>query len=48
MILEAKRKAAEEEPELEPEPSRAKIKRKKSPLELHEGFINEIKNDEKI
>ena len=45
MILEAKRKAAEEE--LKPEPSKLKTKRKKSPFELHENFINEIKNDEK-
>ena len=45
MILEAKRKAAEEEPK--PEPSKLKTKRKKSPFELHENFINEIKNDEK-
>ena len=45
MILEAKRKPAEEEPE--PEPSKAKTKHKKSPLELYEEFINEIKNDEK-
>ena len=46
MILEAKGKAAEE-PEPEPEPSKAKTKHKKSPLELREEFINEIKNDEK-
>ena len=45
MILEAKRKAAEEKPE--PEPSKAKTKRKKSSLELREEFLNEIKNDEK-
>ena len=45
MILEAKRKAAEEEPK--PEPTKAKTKRKKSPFELHEKFINEIANDEK-
>ena len=45
MILEAKRKAAEEEPK--PEPTKAKTKRKKSPFELHKKFINEIKNDEK-
>ena len=44
MILEAKRKAAEEP---EPEPSKAKTKRKKSPLKLREEFINEIKNDKK-
>ena len=43
MILEAKRKACEEESE--PEPSKAKLKRKKSPLELREEFMNEIKND---
>ena len=42
MILEAKRKAAKEEPETKP--SKAKTK---SPLELREEFINEIKNDEK-
>ena len=35
MILEAKRKAAEEEPK--PEPLKAKSK---SPLELHKEFIN--------
>ena len=46
MILEAKGKATEE-PEPEPEPSKAKTKHKKSPLELREEFINEIKNDEK-
>ena len=40
MILEAKRKAGEEEPELEP--SKPKTKRK-----LCEEFINEIKIDEK-
>ena len=45
MILEAKRKAAEEE--LEPEPLKAKTKHKKSPLELHKVFINESKNHEK-
>ena len=45
MILEAKRKAAEEEPE--PKPSKERTKHKKYPLELHEEFINEIKNDEK-
>ena len=45
MILEAKRKAAEEEPK--PEPSKLKTKRQKAPFELHENFINEIKNDEK-
>ena len=43
MILEAKRKAAEEEPK--PEPTKAKNKCKKSLFELHEKFINEIKND---
>ena len=47
MILEAKRKAAEK-PEPEPEPSKVKTKRKKSPLELHEEFINEIENDKKV
>ena len=46
MILEAKRKTADEEPEPEPEPSKARTKRKKSPLQLHEEYINEIKNDE--
>ena len=45
MILEAKRKADEEE--LETEPSKAKTKPKKSSLELREKFVNEIKNDEK-
>ena len=45
MILEAKTKAADEK--REPEPSKAKTKRKKSPLELGEEFINEIENDEK-
>ena len=45
MILEARKKSAEEEPE--PGPSKAKTKRKKSPLELCEEFINGIKNDEK-
>ena len=45
-ILQAKRKAVEEKPE--PEPSKAKNKRKKLLLELHEEFINEIKNNEKI
>ena len=44
IILEAKRKVAEEEPETEP--SKPKIK-KKSPLELHEDFVSEIKNNEK-
>ena len=46
MILEAKRKAAKEEPK--PEPSKAKTKREKSPLELLEKLINEIKNYERI
>ena len=46
MILEAKRKAAKEEPEAEP--SKTLTKRKKSPLELREKLINEIKNYEKI
>ena len=41
MILEAKRKAAEEEPKLKP--SKRNNKRKKSPSELREEFINEIK-----
>ena len=45
-ILQAKRKAVEEKPE--PELSKAKNKRKKLLLELHEEFINEIKNNEKI
>ena len=45
MILEAKRKAAEEEPK--PEPTKAKTKRKKSSYKLHEKFVNEIKNHEK-
>ena len=45
-ILQAKRKAVEEKPE--PEPSKAKNKWKKLLLELHEEFINEIKNNEKI
>ena len=45
MILEAKRKTAEEESK--PEPPKAKTERKKSLLELHEKFIKEIKNDEK-
>ena len=38
MILEAKRKAAEEEPK--PEPTKAKTKSKKSPFEMHEKSIN--------
>ena len=46
MIIEAKRKTAEEE--LKPELTKTKTKRKKSPFELHEKLINEIKNDEKI
>ena len=41
MILETKTKAAEEEPQLEP--SKEKSNCKKSPLELREEFINEIK-----
>ena len=41
MILEAKRKAGEEEP------LKVKIKRKKSSLELHEEFLNEIESDKK-
>ena len=45
IIFEAKRKKAEEEPK--PEPTKARTKRKKSSFELHEKFINEIKNDEK-
>ena len=45
IILEAKRKTAEEEPE--PVPSKAKTKRKNSPLELREEFINKIENEEK-
>ena len=44
VILEAKRKGAEEEPE--PEPSKVKTKCKRSPLKREE-FINKIKNDEK-
>ena len=46
MILEAKKKAAEEEPK--PEPTKAKTKGKKSPFEFREKFINEIENNEKI
>ena len=38
MILEAKRKAAEEEPK--PEPTKAKTKSKKSPFEMHKKSIN--------
>ena len=45
MILEAKRKTAEEEPASEP--SKVKTESKKSLLELHEEFINETKNDQK-
>ena len=45
MLLEAKRRAAEEEPK--PETPKAKTKRKKYPLELDKKFINEIENDEK-
>ena len=41
MILKAKRKAGEEEP------LKVKIKRKKSPLELHEEFLNKIESDKK-
>ena len=40
IILEAKRKAAEEEPK--PEPAKAKTKRKISSFELHEKCINKI------
>ena len=43
VIVEAKRKATEEEPESEPEPSKAKTKRK-----LHQKLINEIRNCGKI
>ena len=45
MILEAKRKAAEEKPK--PEPIKAETKCRRSPFKLHKKFINEIKNDEK-
>ena len=45
MILEVKRKVTQKEPESKP--SKAKTKPKKSPLELHEQFLYEIKNDEK-
>ena len=45
MILEAKIMAAKKEPK--PEPTKAKTKHKKSPFELHEKFINEIKDDKK-
>ena len=38
MILEAKRKAAEEEPK--PEPTKAKTKSKKSPFEMHKKSLN--------
>ena len=50
MILEAKKTAAKEElePELWKTLSKPKTKRKKSPLELREEYINEIENDEKI
>ena len=44
MIIEAKRKMAEEEPE--PEPSKATTKRQNLHLNCCEEFINEIKNDE--
>ena len=57
MILEAKRKAAGEEPETEPEVARkpevateltkAKTKRKISSLQLREEFLNKIKNEER-
>ena len=46
VILEAKRKVAEEEPK--PELSKTKTRCKKSPLQLHEELKIEIKNDEKI
>ena len=45
LILEAKRKAPEQEPG--PDLSKPKFECKKSPLELGEEFIDEIKNDEK-
>ena len=45
MILEAKRKVVEKEPE--PGTSKTKSKCKKFPLEMREEFIHEIKNDEK-
>ena len=45
MIFEPKRKIAEEQPD--PEPWKARTKRKKSPLELRQEFINKIKNDAK-
>ena len=48
MTLEAEKRAAEgEESKSKPEPSKQKTKRKKSPLKLHEKFINETKHDEK-
>ena len=46
MILEASGKAVEKEPE--PKQSKEKATRKTYPLELHEEFIKEIRNDEKI
>ena len=46
VILEAKRKVAEEEPK--PELSKTKTRCKKYPLQLHEELKIEIKNDEKI
>ena len=48
--MKLKKTAAKEElePELWKTPSKAKTKRKKSPLELREEYINEIENDEKI
>ena len=45
MILEARGKATEEEPK--PEPTKVKAKCKKFLFQLHEKFINKIKNDEK-
>ena len=45
VILEAKRKVAEEEPK--PELSKTKTRCKKSPLQLREELKIEIKNDEK-
>ena len=48
IILEYKRKTAEgEETKSKPELSKQKTKHKKSPLKLHEKFINETKHDEK-
>ena len=41
MILEAKRKVVEKNPET----SKTNTKCKKCPLEMREEFINEIKND---